>query len=336
MQHQWKLISRLPAVFPDGTPLHERIYPWLLNTWVFNFSPHIDDKEKKNPLSRVRATLVVFLAWYSTPLVVFAFWLRYLPRHDYWIWYLVFLFAFAGTMAIVFHLMAEATLQNHSMSWSWVKFWSWVKSWSWVKAISFLFTALLAFTLYYFSNMAISRGGESCQSDITRSIQRLILYADFSGQEVFQKPDNWDPNNPAQGVIGADLESKNLTCLKADSAFLVKANLSGANLIGANLTEAILFEANLNGAVIAGSDFRKTKGLTIDQIKSAENWEDALFDNDRRIELGITDEKVREVFRKILGNRNQYLPEKDLEVLLQQELTEYGIKDPKKAPPENK
>ena len=186
----------------------------------------------------------------------------------------------------------------------------------------------LVLTLY-FSNMAISRGGESCQSDITR-IPWQILYADFSGQEVSQKPDNWDPKNPTQGVKGADLQRKNLTCLKADRAFLVNANLSGANLIGADFGGA-----RLNGAVIVGSDFRKAK-ITIDQIKSAENWEDALFDNDRRIKLGITDEKVREVFREILEDRNQNLPEKDLEVLLQQELTEYGIKEQKKVPPENK
>lgn len=33
MKH-YRLIAKLPAVFPDGTPFDERLFPWMFNTWV--------------------------------------------------------------------------------------------------------------------------------------------------------------------------------------------------------------------------------------------------------------------------------------------------------------
>ena len=34
LQHLWKLLATLPAVFPDGVPLDEKAYPWLLTGLV--------------------------------------------------------------------------------------------------------------------------------------------------------------------------------------------------------------------------------------------------------------------------------------------------------------
>jgi len=34
LQRLWKGLSELPAIFPDGKPLDEKVYPWLLNGFV--------------------------------------------------------------------------------------------------------------------------------------------------------------------------------------------------------------------------------------------------------------------------------------------------------------
>jgi DNA-binding PadR family transcriptional regulator len=62
---------------------------------------------------------------------------------------------------------------------------------------------------------------------------------------------------------------------------LAGANLPGANLEGANLKGANLIRANLKGANLKGANLRRTNlmgvaNLTIEQLHSAYNWEQAL------------------------------------------------------------
>ena len=76
----------------------------------------------------------------------------------------------------------------------------------------------------------------------------------------------------------ADLEGANL-----NRAILVKANLEGANLNRANLEGANLEEAFLKGA----------RDCTPNQIKSAENWEKAHYDQDVRQKLGLPPEPLK-------------------------------------------
>lgn len=70
-------------------------------------------------------------------------------------------------------------------------------------------------------------------------------------------------------------------------AKLSKANLAGANLAGADLGFADLSGANLTGANITGANFYNTnlkgaKGLTAQQIKSAESFKDATMPDGKK------------------------------------------------------
>jgi uncharacterized protein YjbI with pentapeptide repeats len=62
----------------------------------------------------------------------------------------------------------------------------------------------------------------------------------------------------------------------------IKANLTEANLSNADLKGASLYKAN-----ISSTNFKGAKNLTIEQIKSATNWQSAKYDNDVRIRLGL-------------------------------------------------
>lgn len=73
-------------------------------------------------------------------------------------------------------------------------------------------------------------------------------------------------------------------CLEAASfqdSDLTNANLEEANLQGANLTNAILKGANLGKA-----NLEKVEGLTVEQVKSAKNWQEAVYDSSFLMLLG--------------------------------------------------
>ena len=91
---------------------------------------------------------------------------------------------------------------------------------------------------------------------------------------------------------GAELNEANLGAAFLYETKFVKANLNEANLSGADLSRANLNEANLSGAnlsraILKGTNFSGVKGLRKEQVKSAQDWEDAKYDEDFRKVLGL-------------------------------------------------
>ena len=78
-------------------------------------------------------------------------------------------------------------------------------------------------------------------------------------------------------LIGAYLVGAYLIEANLSKAFLRGANLKEANLSKANLNEADLSEANLKETDISGAYLFKTILLNNKQIKSAKNWEQAIY-----------------------------------------------------------
>lgn len=79
----------------------------------------------------------------------------------------------------------------------------------------------------------------------------------------------------------------NLSGAAFNGANLTKANLRGVNFDGADLSEANLSGAYLSEASLVGANFQNAKGLTLDDIKAAKNWEQAHYDEDFRQQLGL-------------------------------------------------
>ncbi len=78
-------------------------------------------------------------------------------------------------------------------------------------------------------------------------------------------------------LIGAHLVGAYLIEANLSKAFLRGANLKEANLSQANLSEADLSEANLKETDISGAYLFKTVVVNNKQIKSARNWEQAIY-----------------------------------------------------------
>jgi hypothetical protein len=69
-------------VFQDGEALDDKAYPWLLSGLVRAHFARL--KLSDRPLSRLENLVSIVLAWWVVPVTLVLFWLRYLPRHDWW------------------------------------------------------------------------------------------------------------------------------------------------------------------------------------------------------------------------------------------------------------
>jgi len=100
LDNLWEGLASLPAIFPDGKRLDQRAYPWLLNTLV---RKHFKRLEKRSFIARMKEWITIFLAWWVVPITMIAFWLRYIPRHD-WIGTIfhLLLILFSVAFAIIF------------------------------------------------------------------------------------------------------------------------------------------------------------------------------------------------------------------------------------------
>ena len=98
-------------MFPDGEALDRKAYPWLLNGLV---RAHFKKLElAQRPLTRVENVVSILLAWWVVPFTLLAFWLRYLPRHDWWGTALhVALIAIADGFGVYSYRLAVRTLSG--------------------------------------------------------------------------------------------------------------------------------------------------------------------------------------------------------------------------------
>lgn len=87
---------------------------------------------------------------------------------------------------------------------------------------------------------------------------------------------------------GANLQVGNFTEAGFHGAILKDANFEGANLQGARFREAQLEGANFKDADLKGASFWRAKGITVEQIKGAKNWDKAEYSKEFCEKLGLS------------------------------------------------
>ncbi len=80
LQRLWESLAKLPAVFPDGTPLDEKVYPWLPNSLVS--SHFVLLRERRPVLSGLQSLISIALVYWIVPLTLVFVWGRYLTRQE--------------------------------------------------------------------------------------------------------------------------------------------------------------------------------------------------------------------------------------------------------------
>lgn len=85
----------------------------------------------------------------------------------------------------------------------------------------------------------------------------------------------------------ANLQSSNFSNSGFHGALLQNANFQGANLQGTRFRNANLQGTNFKDADIQEANFGEAIGLTVEQVKAAQNWEKAIYNPEFAIELGL-------------------------------------------------
>lgn len=78
----WYRLSCLPSYFPDGSSITLKTYPTLIDNMVEQYFPFI--RSNYQSLSqKLKLYLTLIILFFVTPATLIAYWLRYIPKHDY-------------------------------------------------------------------------------------------------------------------------------------------------------------------------------------------------------------------------------------------------------------
>jgi uncharacterized protein YjbI with pentapeptide repeats len=101
----------------------------------------------------------------------------------------------------------------------------------------------------------------------------------------------WTTNLENANLRGANLKyaviGGNWRHIKLQDANLEEIKNTGLDLRWANLQGANLNGARIKDIDILGADLRGARNIAVEQIKESRNWEQAIYDNDFRQELGL-------------------------------------------------
>ncbi|MDJ0733473.1 MAG: pentapeptide repeat-containing protein [Nostocaceae cyanobacterium] len=126
------------------------------------------------------------------------------------------------------------------------------------------------------------------QLDGTNLSRANLSYADLGGADL-SGANLSRANLSYVNLNGATLEGVQLEDAQLEGAQLEGVDLSYAQLEGAQFGDADLLHADLSNANLRGAIFIGTKQLRIEQVKAANNWEQAKYDPNFRLQLGLSE-----------------------------------------------
>ncbi len=239
LQGLWEALARLPAIFPDGSAVDQKCYPWLLMSLARAHVPLLQNDQP--PLWRMRVGLSLLAAWGLVPMTLFLLWLRYLPRHDG-----------AGLVLLIANLLVAV--------WLGIFFYRLMRAA--LKLTTVRYRRRLPVPEFSAVSLAAAVTGAISYAAIGSDRQIELLgfgvYADLTKENIAQAEIEGIDLRFAQAInadlTGADLENTNLEGANLQAALLENVNLKGAVLIGVNLKRANLKGANLKWADLSNAN----------------------------------------------------------------------------------
>jgi len=264
LQRLWEHLAELPAVFPDGTPIHRRATSWIFNLVPALYSPHLI--ESRPPLFWGQLALLGVLGWGAAPITVLVLWQRFLHKHASGATLaILLLLALTLGAAVLFGQLCAATLRVRGTP-------SQIRSHLARDPVLYvgLAMALIVVGLAGKSTAEALHGERPAGLTSSYRLEReahpetrevtsrlwfalfpppvaMLAQADLSNRSGASKEDLSD-------VKGAELSYENLRYARAYGAYLVRGNLVGADLTGAELALANARLANFEGAVLSEAD----------------------------------------------------------------------------------
>ncbi len=289
LRRLWMALAKLPAIFPDGSTLDERSYPWLVNAVVRRHYKWLS--QNHSPMDRIEEFGSILLAWWIVPITLVGFWMRYLPSRE-WVGtgFQVGFIVASILLAVIFYRSAGKTLKAETPDQSERQLLR--NRHDLLLIIVMVIIGFIFWLLSYGAINGVRADRDLDLADVSMVVPLLFktlgygVFADLREIDLSTKPsDFWrikDEQARIDSVKGAFLKKRDLRYADMFRAFLVKAilrnadlesarlrkvnmqdadvrgaNLKNTDLRGANLKEADLREANLMGADMVGAQLQK-------------------------------------------------------------------------------
>lgn len=257
LERLWARLAELPAIFPDGRPLDEKVDDWLLMRLV---RPHLAWlRHQRPPLAPLEKFAVNLLTYWTLPITLLFFWGRYLTRQDLRDSILhVALVVIALLLALYFKGRVGRNLgrqDNRARYFDYAQTDERRLRPSTVALSTGCLLALLSLGAIYGLPYAHNRAPEIDPFDPRRWAAHFLWalgydpFADLTRSELSRRPPGWSGGDESlDQVLGAQLNRASLRYADGYRAFLARADLWEADLQGANFSEADLRDANLRQA----------------------------------------------------------------------------------------
>jgi uncharacterized protein YjbI with pentapeptide repeats len=230
LQRLWKAIAQLPAVFPDGRTIEERIYPWVVTSFAYSHIKHIQDK-KPDYGGSIKYFVPIMVWWIPPVAQVLVFWKATHLQDS--------VIAVFGILCSIF-TFGFASYDHH-------------------KAVVTLTAQSEAKTEQSPSNTSVQAKLKSIFSlSVVKSVLCcIVLLGGIWGG--LSKPNLSNLNVPFVQIRSGQsssspasimLRGKSLRGVQMENAILPNADMKGCDLSGANLTNADLRGANLRNIKI--------------------------------------------------------------------------------------
>jgi uncharacterized protein YjbI with pentapeptide repeats len=268
-------LAGLPAVFPDGVPLYRKVYPWMLSEIACR---HYANANPRPHFHRLQNVICGSLSNFLVPIVLFYFWLTYLPLHRYGrsIFHTIW-FAAAVAFSLMAHRINREVAQGKGLDRIRIrslfkkaelrKLWSHPRGWEWalfgVTLIAF-FVLTYGAVRGYRPNLA-KEPPLSEPEFLTSWIKELIpwlldrgpysTYANLTERDLSVRITNPPPPG---GNAGKEMAPDSWTPSARDYRGCPDAGGSDANARGARLKGQNLRYAQARGAFLANGDLRDT------------------------------------------------------------------------------
>jgi len=224
-QQLWEIASALPAVFPDGRPLHERAYPWVSVTLIRSQFRLL--KGNMPGLARVQIIAARLLIWWGAPFTLLGFWARYLVRHDLSVSFVqAVLVGISVWLSIFFGQIMKRTLTGVPVDTRPV-----------LRRPYFLVRGSIAIAVAAFLSTATPL---AFAGRVPRLGRANLKYAQFK----------------AGGGMSWDFYERDLRFANAEFAKCAECRFWRANLAGASFAYSDLHGANFVGTDISGASFQ--------------------------------------------------------------------------------
>ncbi len=257
LAYVWRVLSGLPAYFPDGMALGEKVYPWIMNGVTVKYFSFLSGG--KLPYRQIRGFGRTFFGWALALLVQFVFFLFFLKLHS-WLVTIIHLVYISLSLMFVFYSVSRRDKMFRRTFFI-------EKVWRGSAAIfdkllklglhekppkkgGFIIVLVLSSCLFF--AFLILESGDRCHYK--------YFDIDLVGEKLVKRPDNWkqeDSSKLSEKIEVLNLSNANFNYARFSNVFFAKAVLDDSKMNGFSVDDSDFYGASMKSAQMSKANIEK-------------------------------------------------------------------------------